>query len=151
MFSQFCIIDRVLSPFPRCPLFVLQSSTVRISVLSQPIVQQSLPEGVPNPVDPTPVFPGLASKPNKHILEPFLSLSYARILKAHSYSYSMSGGSIWASLECQCCFWTAGGRVVTEYGMTLALQLFKNCISTQEKLRLNLHSLSVSELLEYGR
>jgi hypothetical protein len=35
--------------------------------------------------------------------------------------------------------------------MTLALQLFKNCISTQEKLRLNLHSLSVSELLEYGR
>jgi hypothetical protein len=26
----------------------------------------------------------------------------ARILKAHSHS--MSGGSIWASLECQCCF-----------------------------------------------
>jgi hypothetical protein len=37
--------------------------------------------------------------------------------------------------------------------MTLALQLFKNSINTQEKLRLNLHSLSVSvsELLEYGR
>jgi hypothetical protein len=37
--------------------------------------------------------------------------------------------------------------------MTLALQLFKNSIDTQEKLRLNLHSfnLSVSELLEYGR
>ena len=27
--------------------------------------------------------------------------------------------------------------------MTLALQLFKNSINTQEKLRLNLHSLSV--------
>ena len=35
--------------------------------------------------------------------------------------------------------------------MTLALQLFKNSIKTKEKLRLNLHSLSVSELLEYGR
>jgi hypothetical protein len=37
----------------------------------------------------------------------------------------------------------------------LTLQLFKNSIGTQEKLRLNLHSLSVSvsvsELLEYGR
>jgi hypothetical protein len=33
----------------------------------------------------------------------------------------------------------------------LALQLFKNSIDTKEKLRLNLHSLSVSELLEYGR
>jgi hypothetical protein len=31
----------------------------------------------------------------------------------------------------------------------LTLQLFKNSIDTQEKLRLNLHSLSVSELLEY--
>jgi hypothetical protein len=37
--------------------------------------------------------------------------------------------------------------------ITLALQLFKNSIDTREKLRLNLHSLSVSvsELLEYGR
>ena len=37
--------------------------------------------------------------------------------------------------------------------MIPALQLFKNSINTQEKLRLNLHSLSVSvsELLEYGR
>jgi hypothetical protein len=35
--------------------------------------------------------------------------------------------------------------------MTLALQLFKNSVDTQEKLRLNLHSLSASELLEYGR
>ena len=34
---------------------------------------------------------------------------------------------------------------------TIALQLFKNSINTQEKLRLNLHSFSVSELLEYGR
>ena len=34
--------------------------------------------------------------------------------------------------------------------MTLALQLFKNIINTKEKLRLNLHSVSVSELLEYG-
>ena len=33
----------------------------------------------------------------------------------------------------------------------LTLQLFKNSIDTQEKLRLNLHSLSVSELLEYRR
>jgi hypothetical protein len=33
----------------------------------------------------------------------------------------------------------------------LTLQLFKNSIDTQEKVRLNLHSLSVSELLEYGR
>ena len=35
----------------------------------------------------------------------------ARILKAHSHS--MSGDSIWASFECQCCFWIAGGWVVT--------------------------------------
>ena len=35
--------------------------------------------------------------------------------------------------------------------MTLAFQLFKNSINTQEKLRSNLHSVSVSELLEYGR
>jgi hypothetical protein len=33
----------------------------------------------------------------------------------------------------------------------LTLQLFENSIDTQEKLRLNFHSLSVSELLEYGR
>ena len=35
----------------------------------------------------------------------------ACILKAHSNR--KSGGSIWASLECQCCFWIAGGWVVT--------------------------------------
>jgi hypothetical protein len=35
----------------------------------------------------------------------------------------------------------------------LTLQLFKNSDDTREKLRLDLHSLSVSasELLEYGR
>jgi hypothetical protein len=33
----------------------------------------------------------------------------------------------------------------------LTLQPFKNSIDTQEKLRLNLHSLSVSKLLEYRR
>ena len=35
--------------------------------------------------------------------------------------------------------------------MTLALQLFKNNNDTREKLRLNFRSLSVSELLDYGR
>jgi hypothetical protein len=35
----------------------------------------------------------------------------ACILKAHSHS--KSGGSIWASLECQCGFWIAGG--ILEY------------------------------------
>jgi hypothetical protein len=35
--------------------------------------------------------------------------------------------------------------------MTLALQLFKNSNDTRGKLRLNFHSLSVSELLEYER
>jgi hypothetical protein len=80
-----------------------------------------------------------------------MDLNYnARILKAHSYS--MSGSSIWASLECQCCFWIAGR--LGSYLLTmwlLTLQLFKNSIGTQGKLRLNFHSLSVSELLEYGR
>jgi hypothetical protein len=33
----------------------------------------------------------------------------------------------------------------------LTFQLFKNSIETQEKLRLNIYSSSVSELLEYGR
>jgi hypothetical protein len=36
-------------------------------------------------------------------------------------------------------------------GRLLTLQLFKNSKDTREKLRLNFHSLSVSELLEYGR
>ena len=35
----------------------------------------------------------------------------ARILKAHSHS--MSGSSIWASLERQCCVWIAGGWTMT--------------------------------------
>jgi hypothetical protein len=34
------------------------------------------------------------------------------LLKAHSRSHSKSGGSIWASLECQWCFWIAGGLVL---------------------------------------
>jgi hypothetical protein len=75
----------------------------------------------------------------------------ARILKADSHS--MSGSSIWASLECRCCFWIAGGLVSYFTMWLLTLQLFKNSIDTQEKFRLNLYSLSasVSELLEYGR
>jgi hypothetical protein len=35
--------------------------------------------------------------------------------------------------------------------MTLALQLLENSNDSREKLRFNFHSLSVSELLEYGR
>jgi hypothetical protein len=36
----------------------------------------------------------------------------------------MSGGSIWASLECQCSFWIAGGLVsyLTEYTHPPAIQ-----------------------------
>jgi hypothetical protein len=46
--------------------------------------------------------------------------------------------------------WRVSDHIVR---LTLALQLFKNTIDAQEKLRLNLHSLSasVSELLEYRR
>ena len=64
----------------------------------------------------------------------------------------MSGGSIWASLECHRCFWIAGGLVSYLTMWLFTLQLFKNAYDTQEKLRLDLHSLgvSVSELLEYG-
>jgi hypothetical protein len=67
-----------------------------------------------------------------------LSLEYlkgrtnARILKADSHS--MSEDSIWASLECQCCFWIAGGLVSYFTMRLLALQLFKNSIDIQEKL-----------------
>jgi hypothetical protein len=77
--------------------------------------------------------------------------SNARILKAHSHSHSMSGSSIWASLACHCCFWIAGGLVSYLTMWLLTLQLFKKSIDTQEKLRLNLHSLSASDLLEYRR
>ena len=73
----------------------------------------------------------------------------ARIPKVHSHS--MSGSSIWASLERHCCFWIAGGLVPYLTMRLLTLQLFKNSTDTQEKLRLNLHSLSESELLEYRR
>jgi hypothetical protein len=47
----------------------------------------------------------------QQIVHNLLITFYARILKAHSHS--MSGGSIWASLECECGFWIAGGWVVT--------------------------------------
>ena len=79
----------------------------------------------------------------------------ACILKAHSHS--KSGGSIWASVECQCCFWIARGLVSYLPVWLLTLQLFKNSTDTPGKLVLNLHSLSVvnlhsvSELLEYRR
>jgi hypothetical protein len=73
----------------------------------------------------------------------------ACILKAQSHS--KSGGSIWASLECQCCIRIAEGLVSYLTMRLLTLQLFKNSADTQEKLRLNLHSLSVSKLSEYRR
>jgi hypothetical protein len=78
-------------------------------------------------------------------------MTHVRILKAHSHS--MSGSLIWASLECHCCFWIAEGLVSYLIQWLLTLQLFENSNDTEEKLRLNLHSLSVSvsELLEYGR
>jgi hypothetical protein len=41
--------------------------------------------------------------------------------------------------------------VVPYYVTTHPPAIFSNSIDTQDKLRLNLHSLSVSELLEYGR
>jgi hypothetical protein len=63
----------------------------------------------------------------------------------------MSGGSMWDSLECKCCFWIAGGLVPYLTRWLLTLLQFKNSIDTQGKLRLNLHSLIVSDLLEYRR
>jgi hypothetical protein len=42
-------------------------------------------------------------------------------------------------------------RVSSHILMYETLQLFKNSTDTKGKLRLNLHSLSVSELLEYRR
>jgi hypothetical protein len=47
--------------------------------------------------------------------------------------------------------WRVSSHRVRCQGMTLALQLFKKSNDTREKLRLNFHSLSVSELLECGR
>ena len=46
----------------------------------------------------------------------YVGYKWKRILKAHphslhSQSHSMRGGSIWAFLECHCCFWIAGGWV----------------------------------------
>ena len=80
----------------------------------------------------------------------------------------MSGGSIWASLELQCCFWIAGGWVVTVRYDTngLTLQLFKTeqhwhsreaqiqpplFESTPCEWAFRIQVLVLSELLEYGR
>ena len=63
----------------------------------------------------------------------------------------MSGGSI-VSFSCVSMLFLNSWRVSSHIGKyDTSLQLFKNSIDTQEKLRLNLHSLSVSELSEYGR
>jgi hypothetical protein len=80
----------------------------------------------------------------------------ACFLKAHSCTLTIKEwrwNSIWASLECQCCFRTAGGLVSYLTMWLLTFQLFKNSTDTQENIRLNLHSLSVSvsELLKYRR
>ena len=75
----------------------------------------------------------------------------SRILKAHSHS--MNGGSI-VSFSCVSMLFLSSWRVSSHIGKyDTSLQLFKNSIDTQEKLRLNLHSLSVSvsELSEYWR
>jgi hypothetical protein len=79
--------------------------------------------------------------------------TYACILKAHSHSHSMSGSAIWASLECHCCFWIAGGLGCLPF--TWKFRWF-HTESKWKKRRdkktrrldylLNLHSLSVSEL-----
>jgi hypothetical protein len=59
------------------------------------------------------------------------------VFQKHMHSHSKCGSSIWASLECQCCFWITG-RLVSYLTMwVLTLQLFKNSIDTQGKLRLN--------------
>jgi hypothetical protein len=62
-----------------------------------------------------------------------------------SSPHSKSGSSIWASLECHCCFRIAGGLMPYLTMWLLTVQLFKSSMDTQEKLRLNLHSLSVCE------
>jgi hypothetical protein len=51
----------------------------------------------------------------------------------------------WVSLL----FFKAGELVLNLTMWLLTLYLFKNNLDTQSKLRLNLHSLSVCELLEY--
>ena len=96
---------------------------------------------------PFPISCTLYKSQINHLVERHIWCnSVSRILKAHSHS--MSGGLIWASLERQCCFWIAGGLVSYLTMRLLTLQLFKISIDAQEKLRLNLHLLSVSELLE---
>jgi hypothetical protein len=84
-----------------------------------------------------------------------INKNYAGILKAHSLTLTQ-----WVEVESELlssvnAVFEAGGLVsyLTMWLLTLHFQLFKNSTDTQGKLRLNLHSLSVSvsELSEYGR
>jgi hypothetical protein len=72
----------------------------------------------------------------------------ACILKAHSHlkEWRFNLSSPWVPVLFLNC-WRVS--VAPYYATILTHQLFKNSIDTQGKLRLNLHSLSVSELLEY--
>jgi hypothetical protein len=75
-----------------------------------------------------------------------------RLYSKSSLTLNVSGDSNLSSSWVSMLFlnsWRVSSHIVQ--GTTLTLQLFKNNSGTQEKLRLNLHSLSVSELLEYGR
>jgi hypothetical protein len=65
------------------------------------------PPGKGCPSSPPPPVPASLTLVDLYFMC-FILKTNVRILKAHS----MSGGSIWASLECQCCFWIAGGWVV---------------------------------------
>jgi lysylphosphatidylglycerol synthetase-like protein (DUF2156 family) len=72
----------------------------------------------------------------KVVLRPYSKSS----LTLNEWKFSLSD---WASLECHCCFWIAGGLVSYRYYVTIyshSRQLLKNSADTQEKLRLNLHS-----------
>jgi hypothetical protein len=55
--------------------------------------------------------------------------SFVCILKAHSHS--KSGDSIWASLECHCCFWIAWHQVLYAYLNTylawIIFYIYNNC------------------------
>jgi hypothetical protein len=71
----------------------------------------------------------------------------ACILKAHSHS--KSGCSIWASLECWCCFWIAGALVsylttVTKSSLTLTLNEWRFNMSFSWVSMLFLNSWRVS-------
>jgi hypothetical protein len=99
--------------------------------------------------------PGSNENCQSRILVPWLAvptLTPVCILKDHSHS--KSAGSTWASLECQCGFWIAGGLVSHLTTWLLTLQLFKlkqhwhSCKGFTS--RLNFHSLRVSVLLQYS-